>query len=240
MSCAPTSQYMRRDLASLVDDGAAGLVERRAADRNRARAAGQSGRCAVGVAHDHIDVVGIDAKLIGDDLLVRGEKAGAVFLVAHDQLDPVVFELDRRGFGETAAAALGIGGHADAAQLSSTLATFTALGKGRPIGRRHAAIHHLLEFAGIEHELGYRGVGHGRGRHEIHPPDSVRSHAKLARRRVDDALQEVGGFRPSGAAIGADRHRVGADAFHIHMDGADHVQAGHEIARPGRHECPEW
>ena len=44
-------------------------------------------RRAVGVAHDHIDAVGIDAELVGDELLVGGDEAGAVFLVAHHQLD---------------------------------------------------------------------------------------------------------------------------------------------------------
>ena len=227
---------MRCNLASLGDDGAAGLVECCAADRDRARAAGQSGRRPVGVAHDHIDVVSIEAELIGDDLLVGGEEAGAVFLVAHDQLDPVVLELDRRGFGKAPSAALGIGGHADAAQLALVLGVLAPLGKGGPIGRNHAAVHHLLELAGIEHELGHRRVGHGRRGHEIDAPDSVRRHAKFARCRVDDSFQEVGGFRPPGAAIGADRHRVGAYAFHIHMDGADHVEPGDEVARARRHE----
>ena len=86
-SCADDFQKVRGELRALVDDGASRLVERRAADGKRARAAGQPGRRAVGVAHDHVDAVGIDAELVRDELLVCGDEAGAVFLVAHDQLD---------------------------------------------------------------------------------------------------------------------------------------------------------
>ena len=87
-------QKVRGDLARLADDRAPGLVERGAADRDRARAAGQARRRAVGIAHDDVDAVGVDAELIRDQLLVRGDEAGAVFLVAHHQFDPFVLELD--------------------------------------------------------------------------------------------------------------------------------------------------
>ena len=63
-------QQMRGELRALVDDGASRLVERRARDRERARAAGKPCRRAVGVAHDHVDPVGIDAELVRDELLV--------------------------------------------------------------------------------------------------------------------------------------------------------------------------
>ena len=58
--CVPLSMILR-----------AGLVQRRAADGERARAAGQPARRAVGVAHDHVDAVGVDAELVRDELLVR-------------------------------------------------------------------------------------------------------------------------------------------------------------------------
>ena len=82
----------------------------------------------------------------------------------------------------------------------------------------HAAVHHLLELAGIEHELGRRSVGHRRGRHEIDAADGVGAHAELARRGIDEPLEQIGGLRPPGAAIGADRHRVGAHALDVHVD----------------------
>ena len=83
-------QKMRGELGALLDDRAPGLVKRRAADGNGARAAGQPRRRAVGVAHDHVDAVGVDAELVRYQLLVRGDETGAVFLAAHDQLDAVV------------------------------------------------------------------------------------------------------------------------------------------------------
>ncbi len=115
-------EHMRGELLALADDDAARFVERRAADRDGARAAGEPRGRAVGVAHDDVDAVGIDAELVGDELLVGGVQAGAVFLIAHHQFDAIVLELDRGGFGKAAAAALGIGRHADAAQHAFALA----------------------------------------------------------------------------------------------------------------------
>jgi len=164
---------MRGDLLAFVDDGEAGLVKRAAGDRQRPRAAGQSGRGAVGVAHDHVDALGIDAELIRDQLLVRGNEPGAVFLVAHHQLDAVILEFDRRGFGKAAAAAVGISGHADAAQLAGAFAMSAALRKRGPFRRFHGALHHFLELTGIEQEFGRRGVRHRRRRHEIDTADGT-------------------------------------------------------------------
>ena len=127
---------MGRERLAFFDDGLARLVECRAGNGERARAAGQSRRRAVGVAHDHVDAVGIDAELIRHNLLIRGEQTGAVFLVAHDQFDMAVLEFDRRGFGKTAAAAFGVGRHADAAQLAVALALPRAAWRTRPIPPR--------------------------------------------------------------------------------------------------------
>ena len=71
MSAADAFEQVRGDLLALVDDLQRGLVQRRAADRQRARAAGEPARRAVGVAHDDVDPVGIDAEPVGDHLLVR-------------------------------------------------------------------------------------------------------------------------------------------------------------------------
>ena len=89
------------------------------------------------------------------------------------------------------------------------------------------------------HELGRRRVGHRRRRHEIDAADGVGAHAELARRRIDEALEQVGGLRPPGAAIGADRHRVGAHALDVHVDRADRVEPGDEIGRARRDEAAE-
>ena len=63
-------QQVRREAPALSMIGAPGLVQRSARHGQRARAAGKPRRRAVGVAHDHIDAVGIDAELVGDELLV--------------------------------------------------------------------------------------------------------------------------------------------------------------------------
>ena len=172
-------------------------------------------------------------------MFVGGDEAGAVFLVAHDQLDLVVLELDRRGLGKTAAAAFGISRHADAAQLAGALALLAPLGERRPFGRVHAQIHHLFELAGVEHEFGRRRVRHRRRRHEIDAADGVGALADFARRGVDQALEQITGLGPPGAAIGADRHGVGAHALDVDVDGADRIKAGHQIGRARRHEAAE-
>ena len=172
-------------------------------------------------------------------MLVGGDEAGAVFLVAHHQLDVVVLELDRRGLGKAAAAALGIGRHADAAQLAVALALRAPLGERRPFRRGHAQVHHLFEFAGIEQEFCRRGVRHGRRRHEIDAADGVGAHAELARRGVDQPLEQIGGLGPPGAPIGADRHSVGADALDVDVDRADRIEARDQIGRARRHKAAE-
>ena len=205
----------------------------------RARTSGQPGRRAVGIAHDDVDAVSIDAQLVGDKLLVRGDETGAVFLVAHHQLDALVFEFDRGGLGKAAAAALGIGRHADAPQLVVAFASRAALRERGPFGRRHAAVHHLLEFTGVEQELGRRRVGHRRRRHEIDAADGVGAHAELARGGVDQALEQVCGLGSPGAAIGANRYGVGTDAFDVHVNRPDRIETGDQIRRAGRHEAAE-
>ena len=82
-----------------------------------------------------------------------------------------------------------------------------------PVGLLHGEVHHLLELAGVNGELGGRDVRQRRGWNEIDAADRVRRHSHLARRRIDQPLDHVGGFRPAGAAIGADRNGVGAHTF---------------------------
>ena len=148
-------------------------------------------------------------------------------------------EFDRRGFGEAAAAAFGIGRHADAAQLAVALALFAPLGERRPFRRVHAQVHDRFELAGIEHEFCRRRVRHRRRRHEIDAPDLIGAHAKLARRGIDQTFQKIRRLGPPGAAIGADRHGVGADALDVDVDRPDRIEAGHQVGRARRHEAAE-
>src|SRR5258708_37962113 len=94
-------------------------------------------------------------------------------MVAHDMCESLVFEFNRSGLGKTATAALGIGCHADAAQLVIPLASSAPLWERRPFRRCHAAVHHLLELTRVEKQLGGRRIGHRRRRHEIDAADSV-------------------------------------------------------------------
>ena len=149
------------------------------------------------VAIDDVDAVGIDAEPVGDELLVGGDEAGAVFLVAHHEIDAVALELDRGGLGEAAAAALGVGRHADAAQLAALLALAAPRLEALPVGLLHRGVHDLLELAGVEGELGRRRVGDGLRRNEIDAADLVRRHVQFARRRIDQALDQVGRLGPA-------------------------------------------
>src|SRR5262249_32672398 len=130
-----------------------------------------------------------------------GDEASAIFLVAHDKFDALVFEFNRSGLRKTATAALGIRCHADTAQPVIALASSAPLWKRRPFRRCHTAVHHLLELTGIEKELGGRCIWHRRRRHEIGAADCVGAHTKLTRRGIDEAFERY-------AASGRDRRRL--------------------------------
>ena len=70
MSCGGDFEQMAGDFPALADDGPRRFVKRGAGDGERTRAAGQARRRTVGIAHDDINAVGVDTKLVGDDLLV--------------------------------------------------------------------------------------------------------------------------------------------------------------------------
>ncbi len=94
------------------------------------------------------------------------------------------------------------------------------------------------ELARIEHELGRRRIGNGFLGDEIAAPDLVRRHVQLTRGRIDEALDQIRRFRPAGAAIGAHRHGVGANALHVDGDRRRRVEAGDEIGRACGNERP--
>src|SRR6516165_12289621 len=155
-------ENMRGELPALLDDRESGFVEGAAGDSEGARASCQSTWRTIGVAHDDIYPVGIDAELLRYELVIRGEKTSAVFLVAHYQLDPIVLELDRGGLRKSAATALSICRHADAAQFAVTLALRAPPREGRPFRRGHAAVHHLFKLTRIEKKFCRRSVRHCR------------------------------------------------------------------------------
>ena len=70
-----------------------------------------------------------------------------------------------------------------------------------------------------------RLVREGILRNEVHPAELGRIHADLACRRVHHPLQQVGGLRPSGTAIGVDRRGRRGHALHVGVDRRDLVAA---------------
>ena len=100
--------------------------------------------------------------------------------------------------------------------------------EARPIGELHGPFHVAAEIAGVVGAIADRRlVGHLPGLDEVPPPDRFGLRPELARGTVDEALEEVGGLRPPGAAIGVDRHGVGVDAADPHMDQGRAVDPGH-------------
>ena len=98
-----------------------------------------------------------------------------------------------------------------------------------------AIVHVLGEFAGIVGE-GEPGLERHRvGRDGVFPPQLRRIDAELVGGDVDDALDDVGGFRPAVAAIGPHRIGVGEHRRHVGIDGGRLVDARQraEIAHEG-------
>src|SRR5215472_12083985 len=88
-------QQVRGDVLALVDNLKRSLNQCRTADGKRARTACEPTWGAVGITVDDVNAVGIDAKAVRDQLFVRCDNAGAVLLVAHDEFNAVILELDR-------------------------------------------------------------------------------------------------------------------------------------------------
>ena len=97
------------------------------------------------------------------------------------------------------------------------------------------------EVAGIIDLAGRGLVGHRARGDEVLAPDRFRSHPELARGRIHQPLDDIGGFGPARAAIGVDRHRVGEDGADPAMERLDIVEARQhpgaamgDIGREGR------
>ena len=136
------------------------------------------------------------------------------------------------------AAGLDIGGEADAAQL--------ALGGGSGLARRKPLVvrerQRLVEGGRIVAGV----VGHDDRRlmrergYEIVAPELGRIAAGLARRDLDEALDDEGRLRASGAAIGVDRRRRRCRRRRPRIDGRDVVLARQQRrVEIGRHRRGE-
>ena len=106
--------------------------------------------------------------------------------------------------------------------------------EARPAGDLHGAAHMAFELAGIIGAAGRRLERHLLGPDEVAGAHGVDRQAGLEGDGVHQPLDQIGGLGPPGAAIGVDRQRVGEDAAHPDVHGADRIGARrHQGAEPG-------
>src|SRR5665213_1055047 len=121
----------------------------------------------------------------------------------------VAVELDIRRFRSVIAAGFDVRRHADAAQLSGALRCRGAFVETFPVGDLLRMRHNTGEIARVVNLAGRCRVGHRFRLDEVLAPQRVRRDVEIARRRIDQSLDQIGCFRPPRAAVGIDRYRVG-------------------------------
>ena len=178
-------QQMGGDQLALGDDLVGGAVERRAADRNRARAEGAGAvRDGIGVALDDLDLLDRDAQLRRQDLREgRGVALAVIVGAEHGAHGAVGLDADRGRLVEADARAappakregatpddLDVAGHADAASRPRRSAA-ALLGETVVVGDRERAGEDLREVAAVVGRTDRRLVRHGARRDEVAPPD---------------------------------------------------------------------
>jgi hypothetical protein len=126
-----------------------------------------------------------------------------------------------------------VGSEAAAVELAALFRLSLARIEAFPVGGLERLGEEEVEVAGIVRLTHRGGVGHLRGLHEVAPAQLGGIHADLARRRVHQALEVEQALRPPGAAIGADRGRVGEHAGDFQIDDRDIIGAGRDL---GSHE----
>ena len=137
-------------------------------------------------------------------------------------------------FWPVIAASLDIGGDADAAQAAGALGGGGAFVKAVPVGNFLRARHVACEIARVVDFSGRRRVRHRLRLDRILAAQRVGRGVEIARRRIDQPLDQIGGLRPPGAAIGVDRNGVGIGRAQPHMGDRNVIGAGrHAGAEPG-------
>ncbi len=220
----------RRDLALLDDfvrrqhQGAARHVE-------RARAAGAATVDPFGVALFHRDGLERHAELLGDELGEGGLVPLPVRLGAAPQFDAaIVGEFDRSGLLAGGAGDLDIVAEAEAAQLAAAGGVRLARREAGLVGALEAFGEQVRIIAGIVFEAPGVLVGQLRGRRQVAQADLGTVEAGLSRRRVHQAVHQIGAFGAPGAAIGIDRRGVGEIALHIGVGLGHAVDAAEDAA----------
>ena len=195
----------------------------------------------IGVAGDVVDRVEIEAEPVGEDLresrrvaLPRRAGADAHAHAAGRQEADIGFllRLRRRHFH--------VIGDAEAQELAAAARLFAPRLEVREIGDVECALEIGREIAAVIRDQQRRLPRHVGGAHQIAAADLVAAEPGLARRRIDQPLDDVGAFRPAGAAIGIDPDRVGHHRAHMDMRRRNAIGAGQQAKpRHGRDEHRE-
>ena len=101
--------------------------------------------------------------------------------------------------------------------------------------RHHEAVFEVLAEVAAVVGVDQRGLErHRLLRDHVAAPQLRGIDAELARGEVDQRLQDIGGFRPAGAAIRAGEHGVGEGAVHLDVAGRECVGARQHADIVGR------
>ncbi len=241
-------EHARGDDLRLVADLAGHQRGGRSRHRRRPAAVGaEPERRVVGVAVHHVDVVGRDADLLGDDL--RERRLVALALALHRQpydglAGRVHAQLAAVGHPEpqdvhvlagTGADGLGEERDADPHQLAA-LALLGLLAPQLVVpGHVEADVEGALVLAGVVDPAGLGGVGELVGLDEVLPAQRDRVHLELVGQAVDDPLDEVDRLGdPERAGVGdAAGGLVGVDRGHVAVGGLEVVAAGEDAEEAG-------
>ena len=249
-------EQVRRDLAAPVAQLPSHQHGRGSGHRGRAAAVGaQPVRRAVGVAVDHLDVLGVDADLLGDDLGERRLVTLALGLYRdpyHGRAGRVDGQLAPVGHGEagevhvlawSGADRLGEERDADAHQLAA-LPRCRLLGPELVVPRDAEGLGHGGRVvAGVVDPAGAADVGELVGLDEVAQPQLDGVDVQLVGEDVDHPLDQVDGLGdPERARVGdAARGLVGVDRGHravgrleVVAAGEDAEEAARELRRRGR------
>ncbi len=117
--------------------------------------------------------------------------------------------------------------------LPSLLRCGRALLEAVPVDHVLGAGEQRVEVAGVVNLSGRRRVGHRLRLDEVAAADHVRRDIELARRGIDQPLDQIRRFGAARAAIGIDRHGVGVGRAQPNERSRDVIDAGrHAGAEP--------
>ena len=109
-------------------------------------------------------------------------------------------------------ALLNVEDHRSAADFPVALGGGLASGVTPPVGGFEARVHNMFELAAVIDGEGRRCIRQPRRWNYVATADFHRIKTQDARRPIDQALHDIGGLGPTGAAIGPDLCGVGEDA----------------------------